>query len=335
MNPWPTLQQWLEFGGIVSLELLLLFAVAKLISLRSRPAQGRRCLRQIVMLGMLLVFAGELSGVRKMVRLPQPLPEKQKTAPPTRTVVVTIKDAELPLTSMEGFFEATPVESIAAASGVSPWQQPTIWPAMLWLGVSSLLLGRILLGQFFSLFYRWPGRRNTDAELNGRTARLAKLLRIRRRVAVARSRGAAAPFTFGAWRPVIVLPARFTEVFTSGQQDAAIAHELAHVAGLDSAWRGLSNFTCALLWWNPLAWLARRELDHASELVADESSLLLREGPDRLAECLVACANQMQKPTAGRPARRHPPPVRGAGRKPHARPLPPPPGAISLRMGRV
>ncbi len=47
-----------------------------------------------------------------------------------------------------------------------------------------------------------------------------------------------------------------------------------------------------------MAWLAKRELNHASELVADESSLLLADGPKELAECLLGCAKQLRRRTA-------------------------------------
>lgn len=144
--------------------------------------------------------------------------------------------------------------------------------------------------------HRSSAWRKGDAALLQRLGSLAPVLGVRRNVVLLTSERTVVPFTFGVWRPVIVLPKDFATRFTPEQQDAVLAHELAHVHGFDSAWRGFSHLTCALLWWHPLVWLAKRELDHASELVADESSLLLANGPDRLAECLLACAKELRRP---------------------------------------
>ena len=92
MNAWPTLREWMQFGGMLALELVIVFAVAKLVALRVRSAQGRRALWQITLLAMLLVSVGELNGVRGWLRLP----EKKTPSPDaaTQKVVVTLKDVE-------------------------------------------------------------------------------------------------------------------------------------------------------------------------------------------------------------------------------------------------
>jgi hypothetical protein len=294
----PSAQQWIEFSGIVSLELLILFAAGKLVSLRLGAPQHRRCLWHGIILSTLVVVAGEFAGVRELVRSPVAAAPSDDAVPPTRTVVVTIQDPDFP--QGPALFAPSEPADVPVASFESPsrWKEPTVWPAWLWLSGTALLLVRIVAGQLISAgFRRWKCR-PAEIELQSRAARLAGLLRIRRRVTLLATTKTCVPFTLGTIRPAIVVPAAFADTFTPEQQDAALAHELAHVAGFDSAWRVLDSISCALLWWSPFTWLAARELRHASELAADESSLLLHDGPERLAECLVACARQMQRVAA-------------------------------------
>jgi len=317
MNAWPTLREWFQFGGTLALELVIVFAVAKLVALRVRSAQGRRALWQISLLAMLLVAVGELNGVRGWLRLP----EKKSSWPAEKKVVVTLLDVEPDLEWFRDSLiaEAAPLATAAPKPAPRPlrWQQHAVWPALIWAMVAALILFRLLIAQVMAIALRLTSHRSSGqpCPLNAITAegtadmavrnsdalascaqRIAQTLGIRRKVALLINARAIAPFTFGVWRPVIVLPTNFSDTFTPDQQDAALAHELAHVARFDSAWRCFSQFACAVLWWHPLVWLAKRELDHASELVADEASLLLADGPDRLAECLVACAKKLRRP---------------------------------------
>ena len=312
MNAWPTLWEWFQFGGTLALELTVVFAVAKLVALRVRPAQGRRALWQIAVVAMLLVTVGELSGVRGWMRWS----EKKTSSEPQTKVVVTFKDVE---PSLEEFLEAGAVEVSPAVVTQKPaprpsrWQQHAVWPALLWAMVAGLILFRMLIAQVMAIALRLTSQRSSEqpgplddraaeetadmaVRCSERVRRIAQMLGIRRKVVLLTSARTVAPFTFGVVYPVIVLPRSFATTFTPEQQDAALAHELAHVAGFDSAWRGLSQFACAVLWCFPLVWLARRELDHACELVADEASLLVANGPDCLAECLLACAKELRRP---------------------------------------
>ncbi len=291
MNAWPTLREWWQFAGTMALELAIVFVVAKLVALRLHSASWRRAVWQMFMVAMLLVTVGELSGVRNWLRAPQQTVQTGRQ----RKVIVTIKDAD-PALFNEADFVASAPGNAEPEPGRFQWQQHARWPAIIWLIVAAPLLGRFLLAQWLALAMRFFSRRITDETTNAKARRLAGTMGISRQFVLLTSKRAIAPFTFGVWKPAIVLPQDFSAAFTSEQQDVALAHELAHVAGFDSAWRAFSQFTCAILWWHPLVWPAKHELDHASELVADESSLLLADGPDRLAECLLACAKQLRRP---------------------------------------
>src|SRR6185503_14478821 len=99
--------------------------------------------------------------------------------------------------------------------------------------------------------------------------------------------GLPGPIAFGIFHPGISLPPNFSEKFSIAQQEAMLAHELAHLAAGDPLWQLLADLSVALFWWHPAAWWARHQLRMACEGAADEASLLIENGPHALAECLV------------------------------------------------
>ena len=59
------------------------------------------------------------------------------------------------------------------------------------------------------------------------------------------------------------------------------------------AWQLVADLLCAALWWHPLVWWLRHRLRVASEAAADEASLLVPDGPDLLAACLVTMGRRL------------------------------------------
>jgi len=169
------------------------------------------------------------------------------------------------------------------------------WLAVIWACGAVLLAvrtvhGRLLLGRF-----RRCGVMVTDPSLLGRLAGLRQRLGIDRPVTVLESAVLSAPVAFGSRRPAIALPVGFARDFDAAQQEAMLAHELAHLAAGDSAWQLAAEAVAAMLWWHPAAWWARSRLRAAAEVAADEASLLVPDGPDVLAGCLVALGRRLTR----------------------------------------
>jgi tetratricopeptide (TPR) repeat protein len=144
--------------------------------------------------------------------------------------------------------------------------------------------------------FRRRGAAASDGPLCQRADRLARRLGIRRQVCMLEAPGLAAPVAFGSLRPVVALPVGFADELDARQQDAVLAHELAHLAAGDPAWQSVADLLCAALWWHPLAWWSRRRLRAASEAAADEASLIVPDGPGLLAGCLVALGRRLAEP---------------------------------------
>jgi beta-lactamase regulating signal transducer with metallopeptidase domain len=76
------------------------------------------------------------------------------------------------------------------------------------------------------------------------------------------------PFVYGSFKPRIVLP---DIKFTSEELRYVFLHELTHWKRHDLWFKSLMLFINALYWFNPLAYLARHEIDRFCEQSCDES----------------------------------------------------------------
>ena len=183
----------------------------------------------------------------------------------------------------------------AVAHETSP-VAPTIpwWPAAIWALGSGVLFVRVLwAGLRLRAFRR--GAVPAGEAVQRRVGAISGRLGFRRPVRVLVADGLRVPVAFGVFRPTLVLPAVFDAEFDPPQQEAVLAHELAHLAAGDPVWHLLATLACALLWWHPAAWWSRRQLRAASETAADEVSLVVQDGPRVLAECLVALGRRLAR----------------------------------------
>ena len=100
------------------------------------------------------------------------------------------------------------------------------------------------------------------------TAMLAELWNGDRLPQLYRNPLAATPLLIGLLRPVIILPDR---EYTAAQLRDILLHELTHLRRKDILVKYMSVLACAVHWFNPLAWIVRREIDRVCELACDEA----------------------------------------------------------------
>ena len=98
----------------------------------------------------------------------------------------------------------------------------------------------------------------------------------------------ASPISWGLVRPVILLNSRAVEA--SGEAEAIIAHELAHVARMDWIKLLLARVATALFWFNPFVWMLAREAHQLREEAADDSVLTADIVDTDYAQLLVGVA---------------------------------------------
>jgi len=91
------------------------------------------------------------------------------------------------------------------------------------------------------------------------------------------------PFITGLWRPVVLLPADFTERYSTEQQRLIIRHELTHWQRGDLAANRLALGMLLLFWFNPLSWLAYRAYRQDQELACDALVLVTASSKQKVA----------------------------------------------------
>jgi beta-lactamase regulating signal transducer with metallopeptidase domain len=200
---------------------------------------------------------------------------------------------------------ASTTSSAAASSSARPANAPMqsaatrwstlnlpSWHLMLiagWLAGALLALAR--LGTAFVRLERLLGRAETidDAKLRTDVTALAIQADI---IAprLAALDDLASPIATRGSR--ILLPRWAIDLLDREQLRAMLAHETAHIARRDPAWKFVIAVWCALFWFVPFAPLARRRLDEIAELACDAWAARHLGDGRSLAECLAECAER-------------------------------------------
>jgi beta-lactamase regulating signal transducer with metallopeptidase domain len=101
------------------------------------------------------------------------------------------------------------------------------------------------------------------------------------------------PVSWGILRPIILLNEE--AVASRSDAEAVIAHELAHIAGLDWAKLLVARLATCLFWFNPLVWQLARHCHQLREEAADDAVLLSDVSDTDYAALLVGAARHENK----------------------------------------
>jgi len=110
--------------------------------------------------------------------------------------------------------------------------------------------------------------RSTERLLSG----LAREIGLKRPVRLVCNGCRTMPMTWGAWSPVILLPAD-AESWPPERLSMVLLHELAHIKRWDFFTQCLARLACAVYWFNPLVWLAAARLRVEQERATDDLAL--------------------------------------------------------------
>jgi TonB family protein len=156
--------------------------------------------------------------------------------------------------------------ALIAHVGPSAWT--TRWPLLLWMAGTFFCLLRLAL--HYGLLLR-QSRRLPPAMWQVLQADMGGLDPSRLRL------HPAGPAVLWAPRSLLLIPANFLEHFDADQRRLVLQHECVHLRRGDAFWSLLAELAFALLWFHPLAWLARPRLRLDQELACDER--VLRQSP--------------------------------------------------------
>jgi HEAT repeat protein/beta-lactamase regulating signal transducer with metallopeptidase domain len=271
--------------------LLLLAAGALVLTLRRGSAAARHQVWAAALAGVLALPVCLLLPLRFEV-LPGFLQGPANTARWTREASPAATPASTPAPAAGARTQTSPaVRGEAPASGTTTpatlaptpnpagssgsWRLSALgqvgWARLLlgvWLLGASLLTLRLLVGTGTVWWLARSGERVTDEGWTTLADRLSRAFDAPS-VRLIRSRWTAMPMTWGVVRPVVLLPMDADE-WPLERREVVLTHELAHVARRDVFTLALAQLACALHWFNPMSWIALRELRAEAERCADD-----------------------------------------------------------------
>jgi len=121
-------------------------------------------------------------------------------------------------------------------------------------------------------------------------------LGIRSTVRLYRSTETTVPFACGFWRPAIVLPSGLASKATGKECDVVLLHELTHIARNDTFWQWLLLTLRVVYWWQPLLWLADRQIRSVRERVCDQFCVGTLGDRRQYADTLLQVAENIARP---------------------------------------
>jgi bla regulator protein blaR1 len=202
------------------------------------------------------------------------------------TVEATVQDspplkivasASLPASSAPEIKAPLPPSLTPAATAAAAYALP----AVVLLFITALALARLIA-------LRARAEVLVDGHWLSALARAQRRMGFKHGTALLTSNELSSPISWGVMRPVILLNKRAVEA--SGEAEAIIAHELAHVARMDWAKLLLARIAAALFWFNPFVWLLAREAHQLREEAADDAVLAADIVDTDYAQLLVGVA---------------------------------------------
>lgn len=278
----PEMSGWGPLLSRLAVEALLLVALAALAGRWVATVQWQRLLWQSVFVALALVWGVELSGGRGWI--PSWLQDRP-LSPTPHTMTAQVESGILDRGS-----ETADLAPRDETSGSALPVKPSWWPGLVWsLGLGGFLL-RSMSHRVRLIWRIRTVHRTSDLRASKRSAEAID--RIRNTIGLGPVdlrvlQGLRGPAAFGILRPTVAVPEDFEERFSAVQQEAMLAHELGHLAQRDPVWLLLVDLVCAVAWWHPLVWWARRQFRAACEAAADDVSTLVPGGRIALAEALV------------------------------------------------
>ena len=157
-----------------------------------------------------------------------------------------------------------------------------------------LLLSRLLVGVWQLHRVRAVSTSVEDDKILDEVASLQRKLQIARKVSVHTSALIQSPVSFGALRPLVLLP---TEALHWPKHTLrhVLAHELSHVQRGDWLSKVFCYALASVLWLNPLCWRLLKRLDASAESACDMQAAALEDDNTNYASTLLEVARCCQQ----------------------------------------
>ena len=240
--------------------------------LRHRSASERSMVAHFGLLALLIVPLGPLLLPQLVIEVPVLAQPDPIHAPVASQVTTAAAVTSAP---------AVPVAPVSTSD-------PLAWWPLLYGLPAAVLLAVVVLAVLRLLTLRAKASVLVETSWLSALAHAQRRMNFKHGTALLTSSELKSPISWGVLRPVILLNDEAIEA--RSQAEAIIAHELAHVRGLDWAKLLLGRIVTALFWFNPLVWMLSREAHQLREETADDA-VLAADIPDTdYAQLLVGVA---------------------------------------------
>ncbi|HLI85355.1 MAG TPA: TonB family protein [Bryobacteraceae bacterium] len=170
---------------------------------------------------------------------------------------------------------------LATGSAGTAHHLPTLREAALWLLLAGIGLRLLWLSIGLWRLGRYRRQSTPFGERDGAALLLSEAI--------------ASPVTFGARRPVVLLPARFPE-FDAVTREAILCHELLHVRRRDWLYTLAEEVVRAIFWFHPFMWWLLGEIALAREEEVDRLAVAQTRARDKYVDALLAIAGAGSQP---------------------------------------
>jgi TonB family protein len=192
---------------------------------------------------------------------------------------VAVSPPELASESNPSSVFEVPVEAVAGTS-----LENVVLSTLLWVwGLGTVAFVTLCTTRLRRLRQSLGPAGPVPTDLQTRVQELAAMLGLTRIPRISMTEARISPLV---WSSVggsrLVLPTRLFEILSPDQRDTILVHELAHLERGDDRLRWLELAALAVYWWNPIAWIASRQLREAEEACCD--AMVARALPDLVSE---------------------------------------------------
>ena len=265
----------------MSIKAILVLAVAAGLSfaLRNASAAARHFVWTVAIAGVLALPMLSLSlPVWRIAVLSSPVadPSSLATNPNQIVATSTITDshsavpfAQNPPTGVASRSTQLPIDSKTEVSDEPSQRKWIEWALMLWLAVSLLIIGRLLIGTTNIWWIAHRAEKVVDTRWLNAANDIAWQIGLMRPVQLLKTPRLSMPVTCGLMNAAILLPAD-ADQWPLDRRQVVLIHELAHVKRRDCLTQLFAQIACSLYWFNPLVWLASRQLRIERERACDD-----------------------------------------------------------------
>ena len=265
--------------------------------LRRAPAAARHLVWALGLGGLLRLPVAAavlppLPGWWTLSLAPAAAADPQPSTPMGSAITTSSVSAVSAVSSVSSASSVPSVPSVPSASSVvsvpSVLSVPSVF--QVWAIGAALLLVSLGVALWRIARLRRRAWRETGPAWQALVAQVSAEVGLRRDVTLLRIAGPAMPMTWGARRPVVLLPQEADQWPDARRRDV-LRHELAHVRRGDWLTQLLARVVCALYWFHPLAWVAAHALRVERERACDDQVLRAGALPSAYAAHLLEIAS--------------------------------------------